>query len=832
MSLRLYRKKRKQGETPEPFGKSISKDQHLHFVVQKHAASHLHYDFRLEVEGVLKSWAIPKGPSLNPNEKHLSVLVEDHPLEYRHFEGNIPAGNYGAGSVMVWDEGTYVPLNEIGKEINEKAFLESLKKGKISFLLKGNKLQGRFVLIRMKKIDSKENWLLIKAKDEYASSENILEKDTSVLTGRTLDEISENANAKKGSKVSSKLKKKVSSESKKSKILTNILPMLAKQVTEAFDSTEWLFETKWDGYRAIAEVHRDHVELYSRNLLSFNHTFPAIVDSLSELGVEAVFDGEIVALDAKGRSSFQNLQNSKKQKIDYLYYYLFDLLFLEGYDLRELPLIERKELLNKLLEKLHSKDSLLRYSNHILQKGKKFFLAAKKKGEEGIIAKKIDSSYVSHRSDDWLKIKIHAQQEAVICGFTEPRGARDEFGALILGFYKNSQLTYAGHVGGGFNKANLIEVKKKLVPLITNKCPFEKVPKTNMPVTWIKPKLICEVSFQEWTSDDRMRQPIFQGLRVDKAPKEVKKEVAFELKEEGLNNNKSKTNQRGDPPLTNLDKVYWPKEGYTKEMLIEYYREVVDYILPYLKDRPQSLHRFPNGIEEAGFFQKNIDHTFPDWIKRFPVEHKGETRQYMLIQDKKTLLFAANLGCIDFNPFSSRIKKLNYPDFAIFDLDPEDIPFDKVRQTALVLHEVLDELGVPNFCKTSGATGLHVLVPMGAKYTYEEVKMFAELVSVLVHERIPKFTSLERSPSKRQKKVYLDFLQNNFGQTIACPYCVRPQPFAPVSTPLEWHEVEKKFQPTDFTILNTSERVKKHGDIFKSVLGKGIDLKKIINQLN
>jgi bifunctional non-homologous end joining protein LigD len=609
-----------------------------------------------------------------------------------------------------------------------------------------------------------------------------------------------------------------------------IRPMLAYLVDEPFDGEEWLFETKWDGYRAIAEVDDEKVKLYSRNYLSFNTRFKSLLAPLAQLGVQAIFDGEIVILDKKGRSSFQNLQNYQKTGKGELLYYIFDFLYFEGHDLRELPLTERKKLLRKLLST--STRSPLRYSNHILAKGKKAFKDVEEKGEEGIMAKKINSSYVSRRSHDWLKIKTHVRQEVIICGFTEPKGSRDAFGVLIVGVYKGRQLQFAGHVGGGFNRKTLAETRQKLIPLITTKCPFKTIPKTHTTATWVKPKLVCEVSFREWTTDNRLRQPIFQGLRIDKKSQEVQKEKPLSIQAEGLASTKSRKKASQDPPLTNLEKVYWPKEGYTKGMLIEYYREIAHYILPYLKNRPESLHRFPDGIEQNGFFQKNIGESFPDWIPTHLVEHKGKTRRYMMIQNKKTLLFAVNLGCIEFHPFSSRIKNLDKPDFVIFDLDPEDVSFDAVRETALVLHEVLEEYHIPNFCKTSGATGLHILVPTGAKYDYEQTRLFAELISSLVHEKIPELTSLERSPAKRQKKVYLDFLQNGFGQTIACPYCVRPLSSAPVSTPLEWSEVKKKFLPTDFTMENTLERLKKKGDIFKPVLRRGFNLSKILKMLN
>lgn len=605
--------------------------------------------------------------------------------------------------------------------------------------------------------------------------------------------------------------------------------MLAFLTDKPFDNEDWLFETKWDGFRCIAEMEYDHVELYSRNFQSFNARFLPIVEALKSLQVQAVLDGEIVVFE-KGKSSFQALQNYQRTGKGDLRYCVFDFLYFEGHDMRDLPLIRRKELLAKLLPP--NKKALLQYSVHVLEKGKKAF-AAKKSGQEGIVAKEIHSPYVSKRSRKWLKIKTHARQEAVICGFTKPKGSRKNFGALIIGVYRDGQLHYAGHVGGGFDQKGLGEMMDKLKPLITNKCPFETMPKTNTPVIWVKPKLICEVSFHEWTSDNRMRQPIYQGLRTDKEAKEVKKETpAAIIKCESSHKKRPVNGKNAEPPFTNLNKIFWPVEGYTKGMLIEYYRSMAEFVLPYLKDRPESLRRYPDGINEEGFFQKNIDDNFPEWLTTFPVTHKAETRNYLLIQDKKTLLYAVSLGCIDFNPFSSRIQNLENPDFIIIDLDPEDIPFEAVIETANVVHDILEEYALPNFCKTSGATGIHILIPAGAKYSYGQVKLFAEIVCNLVHCQLPDITSLERSPSKRQKKVYLDFLQNNFGQTIASPYSVRPKLHAPVSTPLEWKEVKKGLQPSDFTIKNILKRVEKKGDLFKPVLGKGIDLLKVLKSIN
>ena len=817
MPLKDYKGKRDPKSTAEPFSSSKNTKATkgtLLFVVQKHAASHLHYDFRLELDGVLKSWAVPKGPSMNPADKRLAIMVEDHPYDYHDFEGTIAPGNYGAGTVMVWDTGNYQPVDKESLQTTLKALHEGLNKGHLSFFLEGRKLRGRFSLVKLKNNPEENHWLLIKGSDEHATSKDVLKQDTSVLTHRSMDQISDSDTAWKSNTLS---KKKALKPHKHDVMPTDIKPMLAHVAEEPFDNEQWLFETKWDGYRAIAEVKPGQVKLYSRNSQSFNERFAPITQALENLGMEAVLDGEILILDEQGRSNFQSLQNYQNTGKGDLRYVCFDLLYCSGYDLRSHPLEKRKQLLKALLPK--GKKSLILYSPHIVGQGKKLFQEATKKNWEGIMAKEISSTYVSHRSRAWLKIKTHLRQEAIICGFTAPRGSRKKFGALILGIYKNSKLSYVGHVGGGFNEQSLTDIQRLLKPLINDKCPFTTRPITNTPVTWVSPQILCEVSFSEWTTDSHMRHPIFEGLRMDKKPQQVKKETALMTK-------------TSPSTFTNLDKIYFPKDGYTKGDLLHYYEEIAPFLLPYLKNRPQTLHRFPNGIHAQGFYQKNIDENFPAWLPRHTVQHKDSEHIYLMIPDKKTLLYAANLGCIEFNPFNSRIQALENPDYMILDLDPEAIPFAAVIETALALHDLLDTYKIPHYCKTSGATGLHIYVPMGAKYTYEQVKLFAQIIVTIAHKKLPKITSLERSPAKRQKKVYLDYLQNNFGQTVASPYSVRPRDHAPVSTPLDWAEVKPGLEPTDFTIKNILQRLKKTGDLFKAVLKKGINLELALKNLS
>ena len=611
--------------------------------------------------------------------------------------------------------------------------------------------------------------------------------------------------------------------------------MLAILGNEAFDDDKWLFEIKWDGYRAIAEIENGNVNLYSRNNITFKDKFKPIAESLAFIDYNVIFDGEIVSVDSNGISKFQLLQNFQKTGKGNLLYYIFDIIYLEGYDLKGLPLIKRKEILKNILPHLPD----IKYSDHILTEGKLFYKIAEERKLEGILAKNKNSKYqLNKRSNDWIKLKIRKEQEAIICGFTKPKGSRKNLGALILGVYQGNDLIYIGHSGGGFTEKELDSLRRKFEPLIRKSCPFRKIPKTNTPATWIEPKLVCEISFSEWTEEGLMRQPVYLGIRDDIKAEEVIKEIPGNYSTDFPSN--SKTN--GDKvmvinnhkiTLTNINKIYWPGEKFTKGNLIDYYRKVSGYILPYLADRPQSLNRHPNGIHGKSFFQKDITQKHPDWVitKKIYSESNDKEINFLICNDEAVLVYMANLGCIEINPWFSRTKNINYPDYFVIDLDPVDISFEKVIEAALAVKNVLDELDIKSFCKTSGATGLHIYVPLGAKYEFNVAKDFAYLIAKIVNNRIPEFTSLERSPSKRKKKIYLDYLQNRSGQTLAAPYSVRPRPGATVATPLFWEEVKTGLTPENFTIINIPERLNKIGDIFKGILGKGIDIQKSIKKL-
>ncbi len=913
MALAKYKAKRNFKESPEPTGGKPGSDK-LRFVIQKHDASHLHYDFRLEMEGVLKSWAVPKGPSTDPSVKRLAMMVEDHPYDYRNFEGIIPSG-YGAGTVIVWDEGFYEPAGSKAqdKKTQDKELRAGIHKGKIHFILKGKKLKGEYALIKVHG-RGENGWLLFKVKDEYASTDDITLKDKSVISKKTLAQVEkttdnfygakrvkesktvskketelnkkpkvkaaarknerEKASSKKTTpaKKKSVLKKKepgssvkqLIDEAPKAKFTTTLKPMLATLVDKPFDKEGWLYEIKWDGYRAVAFMNNGKVELKSRNDKSFNEKFYPVYAALQKWGINAIVDGEIAVLDNNGISNFGALQNWRSEADGELYYYLFDILWYEGKDLTGLPLTERKSILKALMP-VH--DSL-RLSEAFDENGTSFFETAKKIGLEGIIAKKADSIYSKgERGDDWLKIKANKRQEMVIGGYTKNDDSGKPFSSLLVGVFKGKEFIYTGKIGTGFNISTQKEMLKKFKPLIVKTPPFTEVPDINKPsrfrhdpphatATWLKPELVCEVSFTEMTTDGVMRHPSFEGMREDKKAKDVVREKEKSTKKviqepeetdeksivmptgkkerKALLNPTDETQVRKvnghDLKFTNLSKVYWSKKKITKRDMLNYYYQVAPYILPYLKDRPQSMNRHPNGINGESFYFKDVTGTAPEWAELFKYKSDadGRLRHYLVAQDEASLLYMASLGCIEMNPWHSRVKSDDFPDWCVIDLDPNKNTFDQVIEAAQATKEVLDGLKIKSYPKTSGSTGIHVYIPLEAKYTYEQSKEFARIVAKMVHELVPKFTSLERTVKDRKGKMYIDFLQNRAQATIAAPYSLRPKPGATVSMPLHWEEVKKGLKMSDFTIYNALDRIKEVGDIFKPVLGKGINLEKIV----
>jgi bifunctional non-homologous end joining protein LigD len=902
MPLREYKKKRKFAATPEPKGGKPD-GKALQFVVQKHDASRLHYDFRLELGGVLKSWAIPKGPSLNPADKRLAMMVEDHPWDYKDFEGIIPEGNYGAGTVMVWDEGTYEAMEEthgqrrvVGntKKEQEKALLRELKAGSLKFRLNGKKLKGEFALVQTKG-RGENSWLLIKHRDRYASEEPVTDKDKSVLSRKTLEQIARNPRAKEwvsgkeeakgravgangragkaevagrkmgranrsGEKAEVAGRAGKAAAGRKSPMPADVAPMLATLVDKPFDEEGWEYEIKWDGYRALAYLRKGKVELRSRNNKSFEKYYP-IYESLKEWPQSAVLDGEIVVLNEKGHAQFNALQNWRSEADGQLIYYVFDLLWLEGRDLREMPLIQRR----KILEGTVPAEGLVRFSESFAVSGTEFFAAAQKMGLEGIMAKKAESLYTPGiRTREWLKIKTAMRQEVVIGGYTRNEGTSKLFSSLLVGVFEKGKLLYTGKIGTGFTEKTQKEMMKQFKPLGQKRSPFSVIPDVNKPsrfrpdppdakATWLRPKLVCEVAFREMTEDGVMRHPSFEGMRQDKDARNVVMETAVETKKviknamlqpvkkgdrKTLLNPADETQTRTinghDLSFTHLSKIFWPKEKYSKRDLLNYYYQTAPFILPYMKDRPQSLNRHPNGINGPSFYQKNVSGKVPDWIETFPYHSEGdnEDKEFLVCTDEASLLYIISLGCIEVNPWSSRVKAPDNPDWCIIDLDPDKkTPFDKVIEAAQVTKALLDSAGIESCCKTSGSTGIHIYFPLGAKYSYEESKEFARVVVQRVNGEIPDFTSIERTVSARKGKMYLDFLQNRPQATIAAPYSVRPKPGATVSAPLHWDEVKKGLSMQDFTIRTMGDRLKEMGDLFKPVLGKGVDLSKALKKL-
>ena len=904
MGLEKYVAKRDFKKTAEPkAGKSKDKGQLL-FVVQKHDASHLHYDFRLEMDGVLKSWAIPKGPSTDPKTKRLAMMVEDHPFDYRTFEGIIPQGQYGGGTVIVWDHGTYEPIESVkGKKAKEKNLLQQLKSGSLKIKLHGEKLEGEFALVKTHGM-GENAWLLIKHNDEFASTKDITKADKSVISGKTIagveknsDKVWQHGHEDDREKPMPGSKKKEPAEpgetladdnagvelvaeaghsaavllksAPNGVIPKNIKPMKATLVDVPFDDGDWLYEVKWDGYRAVGFIDKTGATLISRNNLPFDKFYP-IISLLKQWNINVVLDGEIVVLNDKGISDFGALQNWRSEADGNLVYYVFDILWYDGKNLTGLPLEDRLAVLQDILP---TNDDHIRQSKVFVANGIEFFKAAEKIGLEGIIAKKATSVYTSDlRSREWLKIKVHRRQEVVIAGFTRNEGTSKPFSALALGVYDRGTLRYVGKVGTGFNDKMQKEMMVQFKPLIIDKSPFDVEPDVDKPSrfrpqrlgakpTWLKPELVGEVAFAEVTSDGVFRQASFKGMRIDKKATDVVLETPkgtdetvekadeqpkdshagaikppTEKDRKTLLNPTDETQVRKicghDIKFTHLSKIYWPEDKVTKRDMFNYYYQVAEYILPYLKDRPLSLNRFPGGIHGPSFYQKDIKGKAPGWItKTFPyTTADGEHKEYLVGSDEAVLLWMASLGCIEMNPWFSRVQSPDNPDYCVIDLDPDKNTFDQVIEAALEVKKVLDAIGVPSFCKTSGSTGMHIYIPLAAKYSYDQSQMFARIIVNIVHKQIPDYTSLERMIANRHGKMYLDFLQNRPGATIAGPYSLRPKVGATVSMPLHWDEVKPGLTMKDFTIFNAIARLKTEGDLFKGVLGKGIDLEKTITK--
>ncbi|MGA3203840.1 MAG: DNA ligase D, partial [Bryobacteraceae bacterium] len=751
MSIQKYREKRSFDKTPEP-EPSLQRRGGNSFCVQRHHATNLHYDFRLEVDGALKSWAVPKGPTLDPADKRLAMMVEDHPLEYGGFEGVIPKGNYGAGSVMLWDRGTYELLGDATAE-------EQLARGDFKFRLTGEKLKGEFAIVRMKRGKGNE-WLLLKKKDAFARAGwNVEDYAYSVLSGRTQEEIAQ------GLKTALK-----TAEPAELPMISPMLAQIGKGTPPAGD--DWLYEIKWDGVRAICYIQNGRLRMLSRNGNAMERQYPELsVLPHHVKAMSAILDGEIAVLDERGLPSFELLQRritvadasavATLSRNLPVVIFLFDLLYLDGRDLRGEPLIERKRLLKKILEP----DAVIRYSEDFPGGGAELLEAAKAQGLEGVVAKRASSFYESRRTADWIKFKLSTSAEFVLCGMI--KGEREPFGALALGIYDHGNLKWAGNVGTGFDRKKMDAIYAQLAPLETDKCPLE--PEKDLPkkgAIWTRPETVCEVRFSNWTDEGRLRAPVWVGLRPDIDPQECTRDQPEERKmlldpakaEEIL------TVDHHRLKFTNLNKLYYPKDKIAKRDLLNYYDAVAPLIVPHLKDRPLSLKRYPNGIDADFFFQKEVAPSFPKWLRTA----KADGIESVIGDDRATLLFLVNLGCIDHNPWMSRIGSLENPDYLLIDLDPQDCGYEKIVEAAHVVRAKLELAELESYPKTTGGDGMHIFVPLAAIYTYEQVRSLAELLSHLVAGERPDLFTTPRAVAKRDKgKVYFDWQQIARGKTIS-----------------------------------------------------------------
>ena len=836
-ALSTYRAKRAFGRTPEPGGlapKAAPQPGGL-LIVHMHDATRLHWDLRLELNGVLMSWAVPKGPSANPADKRLAVKVEDHPLEYGDFEGIIPEGNYGAGTVIVWDRGIWVPLEDVQ---------EGFEKGKLLFELRGYKLHGRWTLIKLKK--TPKEWLLIKERDEYVSTEPY--SNESVLSGLTNDELSD---AKQRAEPIKKELEKLGAPKRNLRVEDTEL-MLAETRDQPFSKAGWLFEVKLDGYRMRAACQNGEAILYSRKGLDFAGAFPELARAIKAIPYEnVILDGELVVLNESGHPSFSKLQaraklsgraEVKRAAIEApATLFVFDLLAFAGYDLRKLPLIKRKEILQKALPQAGP----LRYSEHFEKNGEALYEQVVNLGLEGILAKKMDSPYRNGRSADWLKIRADRIDDFVVVGFSKPKGSRGGFGSLHVGAYKDGRLIYCGRAGSGFSGNQLAEISATLQALVRKTPPCDPPENGALPKgadhTWVEPRLVCDVRYKEFTTDGLLRQSVFVRFRDDKKPEDVM--MPGEAGDGRGGKDVTVTPERTSPlsplprevKLSNLDKVFWPEEGYTKGDLIEYYRSMGPWLLPYLKNRPVVLTRYPDGINGKSFYQKDAPGFVPEWIQTVGIWSEDTQRdiQYFVANDIASLTYLVNLGTIPLHIWMSRIDDLTRPDWCLIDLDPKEAPFANVVTLAKTMQKLCEDVDMPAFIKTTGKSGLHIMLPLGRQLTYDQCLQLAMLFARLVTDQHPDIATTTRAISKRAGKVYVDAFQNRAGQLMVAPYSVRPSPKAPVSMPIEWDEVNGKLHNTNFTIANALKRMEKLGhDPVLPVLDLKPNLVGVLERLN
>ncbi|HSJ70810.1 MAG TPA: DNA ligase D [Acidimicrobiia bacterium] len=787
-----YRRKRDADRTPEPFTSGAAGAGGI-FVVQKHAASRLHYDLRLEHDGVLLSWAVPAGPSLDPAVKRFAAHTEDHPLEYAEFEGVIPAGEYGGGAMIVWDRGS-LTFDEDPDE--------GIAKGKLLFSLAGYKLSGQWTLVRMKK-DPTE-WLLIKKPDAWAADEDAKFDERSILSGMTVDEV---AHAKERSEAL------IESAELAGAIVGTVDAMamglmLASTADAAFSDPDWLFEIKYDGYRMILDKADRRVRLRYRSGLDASAVFPEIVSAARRLPVDTVtLDGEVVVLDELGKPSFASLQRrgalTNRFEVASVAarspatFFAFDIVAVGDLDTRPVALVERKELVRAITPSLGP----IRYADHVSGLGEAMFAEVSRMGLEGIIAKHSSSTYSAGRSDAWRKVRVEQNGRFAVVGYTVPRGTRSGLGALHLAVRYGARLMYAGRVGTGFSHATLSELRSLLEP---DEVPVPEV-EGDLPASsenrWVTPRWMATVRYKEFTEAGSLRHPVFESFEPLDHDSLTAPASDHEPPRPAI------VDARTTEP-TNTNKVFWPDDGFTKGDLIEYYTAVADHLLPYLRDRPLVLDRFPDGIDGKSFFQKNAPEYVPDWIRTEWIERDDETgNNYFVVEDVEGLRYVANMASIPLHIWASRMRTLDTPDWCILDLDPKTAPFTSVVTVARTIHDLCDDIGLPHVVKTSGKTGLHILIPMGPPLTYDHQRMLGSLIAGVVEGMLPEIATTIRSPSGRGDKVYIDHLQNGRGKLLVAPFSARPVPGATVSTPLRWSEVTPSLDVGRFTMKSVPRRL-------------------------
>ncbi len=799
--LQRYRDKRSASRTPEPFGAAgpgAAAGAPALFVVQKHAARRLHWDFRLEHGGVLWSWAVPRGPSADPAEKRLAVEVEEHPIEYADFEGVIPRGEYGAGPVIVWDRGSFRFLEDP---------VEGMRRGKLLFALSGYKLRGEWALVRTRR--GPREWLLLKHGDAFADPGGRRPfDDRSVLTGRTIDEVA--AGTSRAREIGGELERLGAPRGEVDP--REVAPMLALPGERPFSGEGWLFELKYDGFRALASRGGAAAALRYRSGRDATAAYPELARAVAALPCrEALLDGEIVVLDQEGRPSFQALQaralaGARAALEAPATYVAFDLLAFEGFDLRRLPLARRKEMLERLVPRLGP----VRYAEHVERHGEALFQEARARGLEGIVAKRADAPYRAGRSAAWVKVRSERSGDFAVVGFTAPAGSRVGLGALHLARREGAGLRYAGRVGSGLDEASLASLRERLERLRRAGPACLGAPARGGAGAWVEPRVVVEVRYLAWTRDGLLRSPVFLRVHDDKRPDECEERPAGDA---------APAPERPAAPerrlaLTNPDKVYWPGEGVTKGDLLAYYRAVSPWLLPYLRDRPLVLTRYPEGIGGKSFFQQDAPEWTPSWVRTARVfgEEAGRDVRHFVCDDLDSLLYVVNLGTIPLHLWASRAADPGRPDWCVIDLDPMEAPFAHVVRIARRLRALCEAVGLPSFVKTTGQSGLHVLVPLGRLCTHAQSRDLALALAGCVAAELPEIATLARSVPARGGRVYLDCLQNGQGRSSAAPFCVRPRPGAPVSTPLRWSEVRAGLDPRRFPLRTVPARMRRLGE--------------------